>query len=227
MPIGAASRSSWAREVRAIWLKDLRQEWRLRQGVVASLLMGVATVVGIGFAALGQTLSAGLQAGLFWTAVLFGMFPALARGFIVEEETGTADLLRVAARPPSVFWGKWLFHATLYGLLSGVLVPLYALLVAPISGHFGGWLLLWLGGGFCLTSVLTLCGALVAQTTVRGALLAGITFPLLLPLMLMLIGGTRQAIEGVFPAEPLQGVFGYALALSAGGAWVFEKVWRE
>jgi ABC-type transport system involved in cytochrome c biogenesis permease component len=108
-----------------------------------------------------------------------------------------------------------------------VLIPLYALLVAPLGGHFGGWLLLWLGGGFCLTSVLTLCGALVAQTTVRGALLAGITFPLLLPLMLMLIAGTRQAIEGAFAAEPLQGVFGYALALGAGGAWVFERVWRE
>jgi ABC-type transport system involved in cytochrome c biogenesis permease component len=127
-------RSNWAREALAIWRKDLRQEWRLRQGMVAALLMGVATVVGVGFAALGQTLSVGLQAGLFWVAVLFGMFPALARGFIVEEETGTADLLRLAARPISVFWGKWLFHATLYALLSAVLVPLYALLVAPLGG---------------------------------------------------------------------------------------------
>jgi hypothetical protein len=42
-----------------------------------------------------------------------------------------------------------------------------------------------------------------------------------------LIAGTRQALEGAFPVEPLQGIFGYALALSAGGAWVFEKVWRE
>ena len=187
----------------------------------------MATVVGVGFAALGQTLSVGLQAGLFWVAVLFGMFPALARGFIVEEETGTADLLRLAARPVSIFWGKWLFHATLYGLLSAVLVPLYALLVAPLGGAWGAWLLLWLGGGFCLTTVLTLCGALVAQTAVRGALLAGLTFPLLLPLLLILIAGTRQALEGALPAEPLQGVFGYALTLSAGGAWVFEKVWRN
>jgi ABC-type transport system involved in cytochrome c biogenesis permease component len=62
---------------------------------------------------------------------------------------------------------------------------------------------------------------------VRGALLAGLTFPLLLPLLLILIAGTRQALEGAFPAEPLQGVFGYALALSAGSAWVFEKVWRN
>ncbi|MCS7301243.1 MAG: heme exporter protein CcmB [Fimbriimonadales bacterium] len=213
--------------MRAIWLKDLRQEWRLRQGLAASLLMGVATMVGVGFAALGQTLSAGLQAGLFWVAMLFGMFPALARGFIVEEETGTADLLRVGARPASVFWGKWLFHATLYLALSAVLIPLYALLVTPLQGHAGGWLLLWIGGGFCLTTVLTLCGALVAQTTVRGALLAGLTFPLLLPLILLLIAGTRQALEGMFPAEPLQGVYGYALALAAGAAWVFERVWRD
>ncbi|MDW8051131.1 MAG: heme exporter protein CcmB [Armatimonadota bacterium] len=227
LPAGATWRLSWVREVVAIWRKDLVQEWRLRQGIVASLLMGVATVVGVGFAALGQTLSAGLQAGLFWVALLFGLFPALARGFIVEEETGTADLLRVGARPVSVFWGKWLFHATLYLLLSAVLVPLYALLVAPLKGNLLSWLLLWLGGGFCLTSVLTLCGALTAQAATRGALLAGLSFPLLLPLVLILIAGTRQALEGSFPAEPLQGIFGYALALSAGGAWVFERVWQE
>jgi ABC-type transport system involved in cytochrome c biogenesis permease component len=174
----------------------------------------------------GQTLSVGLQAGLFWVAVLFGMFPALARGFIVEEETGTADCC-VWRRAPSASSGQ-------------VAVPRDAVRAAECgagsavraAGRAVGWgvgrvAAVVAGGGFCLTTVLTLCGALVAQTAVRGALLAGLTFPLLLPLLLILIAGTRQALEGAFPAEPLQGVFGYALALSAGGAWVFEKVWRE
>ncbi|MEN3002154.1 MAG: heme exporter protein CcmB [Armatimonadota bacterium] len=211
----------------AIWRKDMLQEWRLRQGVVASLLVGVVTVVGVGFATLGEPLEAGMQAGLFWMALLFGLFPALARGFITEEETGTADLLRVGARPSAVFWGKWLFHATLYGLLSAVLVPLYGLMIAPLQGDWLSWLMLWGLGGFCLVSVLTLCGALVARTAVRGALLAVLTFPLLLPLLLLLIAGTKAAILGQSVGGAAQGVLGYALMMSAGAAWVFERIWRE
>ncbi len=205
----------------------MRQEWRLRQGIVASLLMGVVTVVGVAFATLGEPLEVGLQAGLFWIAILFGLFPALARGFITEEETGTADLLRVGARPSAVFWGKWLFHATLYLLLSLILVPLYGLMVNPTRGDWVSGVLLWTLGGFCLVSVLTLCGALVARTAVRGALLAVLTFPLLLPLLLLLIAGTKTALLGQSAWGALQGVFGYALMMSAGAAWVFERIWRE
>lgn len=211
----------------AVWRKDLLQEWRLRQGIIASTLMGVVTVVAVGFASLGTALSEGLTAGLFWVALLFGMFPALARGFIVEEEAGTADLLRVGARPSAVFWGKWLFHFTLYAILTLVMVPLYGLVVVPLQGHLGGWLMLWALGGFCLVSVLTLCGALVARTATRGALLAVLTFPLLLPLLLLLIGGTKTTLGGQFPAESVQGVFGYTLTLSAGASWVFERVWAD
>lgn len=189
--------------------------------------MGVVTVVSISFAGLGTPLNTRLQAGLFWLALLFGMFPALARGFITEEETGTADLLRVGARPSSVFWGKWLFHLTLYGVLSAVLVPLYALMVAPLGGQLGYWLALWLGGGACLVSVLTLCGALVARSPSRGPLLAVVTFPLLLPVLLMLITGTEQTLQGQSAGSALQGLLGYLLTLGAGGAWVFEKIWRE
>ncbi|MCS7066341.1 MAG: heme exporter protein CcmB [Fimbriimonadales bacterium] len=214
-------------ETLAIWRKDMLQEWRLRQGIVASLLMGVVTVAGVAFATLGEPIEVGLQAGLFWLAMLFGLFPALARGFITEEETGTADLLRVGARPSAVFWGKWLFHATLYLLLSLVLVPLYALMVNPLQGNLLNWLLLWALGGFCLVSVLTLCGALVARTAVRGALLAVLTFPLLLPLLLMLIAGAKALMLGQSAWGALQGVLGYALMMSAGAAWVFERVWRE
>ncbi len=215
------------RESVAIWRKDLLQEWRLRQGIVASLLMGVVTVVGIGFAVLGERLESGVQAGLFWLALLFGLFPALARGFITEEETGTADLLRVGPRPSAVFWGKWLFHATLYLIISLVLLPLYAIMIAPPMGNLLGMLLLWLLGGFCLVSVLTLCGALVARTALRGPLLAVLTFPLLLPLLLMLIAGTKAALLNQSVWGALQGVLGYALMMSAGAAWVFERIWRE
>lgn len=189
--------------------------------------MGVVTVAALSFASLGVSLSVRLQAGVLWLAVLFGMFPALARGFISEEELGTADLLRLGARPSCVFWGKWLFHMTLYAVLSAVLVPLYMLMIAPLEGAWWAWLALWGLGGVGLVTVLTLCGALVAGTASRGALLAVVTFPLLLPMVLMLIATTEQILQARPVWQSLQGILGYGLTLSTGAAWIFEKIWRE
>ncbi|MCL6532257.1 MAG: heme exporter protein CcmB [Armatimonadetes bacterium] len=224
---GATSFWRWGRETLAIWRKDMLQEWRLRHGLMTSLLMGVVTVAALSFASLGVSLSVRLQAGVLWLAVLFGMFPALARGFISEEELGTADLLRLGARPSCVFWGKWLFHLTLYIVLSAVLVPLYMLMIAPLAGAWWAWLVLWGLGGVGLVTVLTLCGALVAGTASRGALLAVVTFPLLLPMVLMLIAATEQILQARPMWQSLQGILGYGLTLSAGAAWIFEKIWRE
>jgi heme exporter protein B len=199
----------------------------MRQGLTASLLMAVVTVVALGFAGLGTSLSEGLQAGLFWIALLFGLFSALARGFIVEEETGTADLLRVGATPTCVYWGKWLFHLSLYSLLSVVVVPLFHLFLKPPVGNVWGLFSMWLLGGLSLVTAMSFCGALVARTTVRGALLAALTFPILLPMVLMAIAGTKQALLGQSVQDALQGLFGYGLTLSAGASWVFEKIWKE
>lgn len=219
--------SAWGRETLAIWRKDLILEWRMRQGLTAALLMAVVTVAALGFASLGAGLSEGLQAGLLWIALLFGLFSALARGFIVEEETGTADLLRVGATPSCVYWGKWLFHLSLYGLLSLIVVPLFYLFLKPASGNGLGLLTMWLLGGLSLVTAMTFCGALVARTTVRGALLAALTFPVLLPMVLMAIAGTKQALLGQGVQDAVQGLLGYGLTLSAGASWIFDKIWRE
>lgn len=221
------STSAWVHEVLAIWRKDLLLEWRTRQGLTAALLLAVVTVVAVGFAVIGLPLTEEIQAGLLWVVLLFGLSTALARGFLVEEETGTADLLRIGATPSAVYWGKWLFHLSLYGVLSAVIAPLYLLFLRPAVPN--GWTLalMWAVGGISLVSALTFCGALVARTAVRGALLAALTFPILLPMILMAVVGTKQALIGGSLGSALLGLIGYGLALSAGAAWIFEKIWRE
>jgi hypothetical protein len=144
-PRGATLRSNWVREALAIWRKDLRQEWRLRQGIVASLLMGVATVVGVGFAALGRRSRWGCRRGCSGSPCCSGCSPPSHAASSWRRRRARRTAASGGA-PRQRLLGKWLFHATLYALLSAVLVPLYALLVAPLGGAWGAWLLLWLGG---------------------------------------------------------------------------------
>ncbi len=112
-------------------------------------------------------------------------------------------------------------------MLSAVLVPLYMLMIAPLAGAWWAWLVLWGLGGVGLVTVLTLCGALVAGTASRGALLAVNCLPCCLPMVLMLIAATEQILQARPVWQSLQGILGYGLTLSAGAAWIFEKIWRE
>ena len=171
-----------------------------------------------------------MAAGLIWVAVLFATIVSLPRIFLVEEEVGTMDILRLTARPHAVYWGKALFS-----LVQAVLVSLLlsAMFLAFVSQKIQYPLLLVLslvGGSACLASAVTLCGALVAQAANRSALAAAISAPLLLPVITMAVSATRVALGDGRPADGLAatiGLFGYAVASLVLGPWFFAFVWKS
>ena len=96
----------WSQEIQAMLRKEWRGEMRSKAGIYASGLFSTVTVIAIWFAAYGQTLQGTLAAGLLWIALVFASVLALPRSFVIEEEQGTGDLLRLWARPHSVFWAR-------------------------------------------------------------------------------------------------------------------------
>jgi len=98
--------SSWTAEIKAIFRKELASEVRTRSGLATVCLFSIAAVVAVAFGAFNQKLSGSLAAGLFWVTLLFTAAVALPRAFVIEEEQGTGDLLRLMARPEAVFGAR-------------------------------------------------------------------------------------------------------------------------
>jgi heme exporter protein B len=220
-------RAAWA-----VFRKDVRAELRTRYALNAVALFAVSTVVALslGLGPLPRSRELPLiHAALLWVAVLFAAFTGLARAFVQEEEARTAAALRLAAPPLAVYLGKLLFNLALLLFLDLLTAVLFVVLLRVEIGNFAMFATLLLAGSLGLVAATTLIAAIIARASVKGALFAVLSFPLLAPLLIVAIKGTALALEGAGwdrGAAPLQVLLSYTIALFVASLFLFGSVWE-
>jgi heme exporter protein B len=221
--------ASWA-----VFRKDVRAELRTRYALNAVALFAASTVValslGVGFLTAGRNADLPLiHAALLWVAVLFAAFTGLARAFVQEEEARTAAALRLAAPPIAVYLGKLLFNLLLLLLLDVLVAVLFVVLLHVEIKNVGLFAALLLAGSLGLVAATTLIAAIIARASAKGALFAVLSFPLLVPLLVVAIQGTALALVGEGWAQgiaPLQVLIAYTVALFVASLFLFGNVWE-
>lgn len=222
--------SSWRTEILAVFRKEWRTEVRSMSGLVTAFLFSFVTVFAISFASLNEKLKGTVIAGMLWVALLFSAASSLTRTFLAEEELGTADLLRLTARPHAVFWGKALFNMVQCVLTSSLLSILFLGFTSasvPIPWLFAVSLVT---GCLSLAGTVTLCGAIASQASNRSMLAAAISVPLLLPLVGIGVSCMRVSLgDGTLSSggtSLIVGLVGYAVLSLATGPYLFAAVWK-
>ena len=221
---------SWPREIKAVYRKEISSELRTKSGLATVCLFSLAAVVAVAFASFNQKLTGSLASGLLWVTLLFTAAVALPRAFVTEEEQGTADLLRLIARPEAVFWGKVLYNLTLMLVTGVVLSLLFFVLVGSSVTNLFLYAVCLIGSCAALSGTVTLCGALVAQAAGRGALAAAIAIPLLLPLVAIGVAGMKVALGDPGPLRGEEAAIGlvcYGIAALTIGPALFAAVWKS
>ncbi len=156
----------------------------------------LVTVVTIAFAAPGELIPPPLMSAFFWITVFFGTMTGLSRSFVSEEERGTALLLRLYAKPESVFWGKFIYNLLLSLSLAFTAVIIFAFFfkdfVVRDYAMFSLQLLLGIVG---TAGIVTILSALVARASQKGALLPVLAMPVLFPLVIAVTDATTITME--------------------------------
>ena len=223
--------SNWQTEIRAMFMKEWRTEVRSLSGLLTSLLFSVVTVYAIGFAALSEKLHGTVVAGMLWVALLFSASSSLTRSFLIEEEQGTADLLRLVANPHAVFWGKALFNIFQNLGTSIILSVLYLGFTSATVTIPWLFAVSLITGCLSLAGAVTLCGAIAAQAANRSMLSAAISVPLLLPLVSLGVSAMRISLgDGSWVSGGMGsiiGLVGYATATLATGPYIYAAVWKS
>jgi heme exporter protein B len=166
---------------------------------------------------------------MLWVALLFAGVVGVARTFLIEEEQGTGDLLRLWARPEPVFWGKTLYNLALICIVALVVVPMFALFVGiqivDYALLFGGLI----SGCAALAAAIGFCGSLVARSKSRGALAGVISIPVLLPVVVLGVGALRESFgdPGTLGWTSVLGLAGLATAFAAAGPYLYAAVWKQ
>lgn len=222
--------SSLASRVWAVFAKDTRSEYRTRYAVNALFLFALVTLTALSFSTGGVGLTALLAAVFFWIIVFFSALSSLAQTFVKEVETKTATFLKLTAPDDAVFFGKWGFNLVLILLLEIVLTPLFMVMLNINVARWDVWMGTLFLGAVGLVSTSTLIGALIASAGVRGALFSVLSFPVLLPLLIVLIRATEISFGGGVEAaltDSFAVLGAYAVITTTAGWLLFPFVWRE
>ncbi len=215
----------------AVYMKDLRLELRNRAALNAILLFAVSTLAVVSFSFGQAGLSPRMLSALYWVIMFFSAMSGLAHVFVREEEAGTALALRLRAQPEAVLIGKLLLNLTILVLLGVVVTPLFFVFTnLPQGAGVALFLVLAILGTAGLCAASTLVGAIIARSAVRGALFAVLAFPVLVPLLLVVVGGCDKALSGQSPAEvsaELQFLVAYLVAMTVGSVMLFRFVWSD
>jgi len=221
------SASSFAAAVWAILRKECRTEWRTRYGLNASLLFAITTLTSVSFAAGRLGDRADLLGALLWIVLLFASLASLHHGFVREVEGHTLTLLRLVASPAAIAVGKLLFNLAFLLVLELVTVPLFLVLMGAPPPAWGPFLAVLALGSLALASTSTLVGAIIAQTRGRAALFAGVSLPLLLPVVAAAVSGTRgQWQQGSIGSE-LKLLAGFTAAVLGASILLYDHLWND
>lgn len=191
------------RVIWAIFVKDLKVEWRHRETLVSMCVFGVLVVFLFNFAfepARAESLR--LLPGLLWVAFAFAGILGFNRSFALERENGCLEGLALApVDAGAIYFGKML--ANLAFLLFAEAVIVFAVSLwynfsfLPVFEAFG---LVALLGTVGYTAVGTIFGAVAANTRMREVMLPVLQFPVAVPVFI----GAISSTTGVLRGEPME-----------------------
>lgn len=214
----------------AVYAKDLRLEFRTRSALNAILMFGVTTLVVVSFSLGNSGQTPKVLGALFWIIMFFSAMSGLAQTFIREEETGTSLALKLTADPTAVYLGKLFFNITLLVMMTVIIAPLFFVFTDASSNNLLLFMFILILGILGLCSATTIVAAIIAKASVKGALFAVLSFPILFILLISLVNGTEKILANQPISEissELQLLVAYIVIMITASVLLFKFVWQE
>lgn len=216
-------------KTKAVLLKELTCEFRCRYGTGSLLMFSLTTLAAVSMSIGSQSLAPDFLAVLFWIILFFSAMSGLARVFLQESDAGTLQTLRLYASSQPVFFGKFFYNLLLLMALAVFLLPLFTIFLNVSIPHPGSLGLILLLGSTGLAAATTLTAAIITQAQGQSALFTVLSFPIILPLLLLCIQLTAGAFspEDFFPASRLLFIAAYDIVILALASVLFDYIWYD
>jgi heme exporter protein B len=182
--------------------KEILLEWRSKYAFNGVLLYIVSTVF---VCYIAFNLSAGFaqSAGypvvwnvLFWIIMLFAAVNAMAKSFMQESKSRLLYYYSIAS-PQAIILSKIIYNILLMSLLSVLALVVYMLFFTNTLGDAFYYFVVVLLGSISFATVFTMISAIAAKAGNGGTLMAVLSFPVIIPVILLLIRTSKIAMDGL------------------------------
>lgn len=195
-------------EILTLFQKDLKLEWRQRYAISSIFLYIISAIfiVFLSFNARVNQLNPNTWNALFWIIMLFTAISSITKTFLQEKQSRHFYYYTVVS-PQAVILAKILYNVLLMLLLSMIAFISYTLLLGnPIQDQWLFILNLALGAiGF--STSLTMVANIATKAENNGTLMAILSFPIIIPMLLMLIKVSKNAMDGLDRGASLNEIF--------------------
>ena len=182
-------------EIKNLIRKEILLEWRQKYAFGGILLYVISTVF-VCFLSFKKIVDVPTWNALFWIIILFASVNAVAKSFI-QESRGRLLYYYTLASPQSIVLSKIIYNSILVCILSIISFCIYSLMVGNPVENFPLFFLTMIFGGIGLSSTLTLVSAIASKANNSITLMSVLSFPVILPLLIVLIKLSKNAIDGI------------------------------
>ena len=170
-------------------------EWRSKYALNGILLYVVSTIF-VCYLAFRQVSNAQTWNALFWIIMLFASINAITKSFIQESRARQLYYYTIAS-PKAIIISKIIYNIFLMILLSSIALGFYSLVFNNPMGDPMFYLLSVLLGSISFASVFTMISGIASKASNGGGLMAILSFPLVIPLLVVLIKFSKNAMDGL------------------------------
>jgi heme exporter protein B len=221
----------WRSSVQTLIVKDFRLELR-RRSVISGIglyLLSLTFICYLTFNLQYNIISAATWSALFWLTILFSVVNSVAKSFIGEKQ-GIALYYYTVADPRAVISAKILYNSLLCFLLTLGGYGLFALFIDNPITDTGIFLITLVLTSFGLAAALSFISGIASKTSNSNILMAVLSFPVVLGILLMAIRATKNAIDGIERAasyDELLNLVAINCILTALAYLLFPYIWRS
>lgn len=224
-----------ANETLHLLKKEILLEWRSKYAFNGVLLYVVSTVF-VCYISFNQTAGLNGSSGysvvwnvLFWIIMLFASVNAIAKSFMQESKSRLLYYYTIAS-PQAIIISKTIYNILLMTLISFLALLVYKLFFAKALGDPLFYFLAVLMGSISFSTVFTMISAIASKAGNNGTLMAILSFPVIIPVILVLIRLSKRAMDGI-ERSISYGDIGVLFAINAiviaTSLLLFPYLWRD
>jgi heme exporter protein B len=181
-------------QIKYLIKKELLLEWRSKYALNGVLLYVVSTVF-VCYLSFVSIVPITWNA-LFWIIMLFASINAVSKGFL-QESRGRQLYIYTLASPLALIISKTIYNVLLMMVLTVIALAFYMLVFDYVPQDLGLYILATILGSLSFSTIFTMISAIASKAGNGGMLMAVLSFPVIIPVLIVLIKLTKNAIDGL------------------------------
>lgn len=185
-------------ELKALIEKEIRLEWRQRYALNGMILYIVSTVFVcyMSFALKSKGMEPITWNTLFWIILLFTAVNSITKSF-TQERAGRQLYYYTLASPQGIILSKIIYNIVLLLALSLIGLFIYIIFLGNPVQNLLMYLTAVVLGSIGFSSTLTMVAGIASKAENTSTLMAVLSFPIILPMLSMLIRLSKNAMDGL------------------------------